>query len=169
MGLKNRNFALKFMLYAVLSYAVTIQAAPTLQAVAPDFTLKSQSEKNIKLSEYRGQVVLVNFLASYCAPCRQEMPLLDQLYKKYKSLGFVVLGVNIDEDINQARAMLKEIPVNFPVVFDDKNNVAKMYNLQGMPSTFILDRNGKLRYMHKSYLPGFEIEYDKQVRALLRE
>lgn len=146
-----------------------LPAANAPQDVAPDFTLKSNGGENLKLSELRGQVVLINFWASWCGPCRKEMPLLDQLYQQYKPLGFTVLGVNVEEDPSQARSLLSKVPVSFPVVFDGTNSVSKMYNVVAMPTTVIVDRNGNVRYLHKGYMPGYEDAYQQQVRSLLTE
>jgi peroxiredoxin len=136
---------------------------------APDFTLKSRSGENIKLSELRGDVVMVNFWASWCGPCRQEMPLLEQLYGRYQGMGFTLLGVNVDEEPEAADKMLKEIPVTFPVLYDPTNKVSKQYQVKAMPSTFMVDRDGNIRYLHKGYKPGYEEEYQQQIRSLLKE
>jgi len=138
-------------------------------APAPDFTLKSLDGSNVKLSEYRGQVVMINFWASWCAPCRQEMPLLEDLYRRYSKLGFVILGVNVEQDQAQARALLQKIPVSFPILFDTGNRVSELYQVVAMPSTVILDRDGNVRFTHKGYKPGYEDSYQAQVRDLLRE
>jgi peroxiredoxin len=153
---------------AMVFSAATLQAAST-PSPAPDFTLKSRTGENIKLSELRGQVVMINFWASWCGPCRQEMPILDQLYQRYQPMGFTLLGVNVEEDSTAADKILKEIPVTFPVLYDNKNKVSKSYQVQAMPSTFLIDRDGKLRYLHKGYKPGTEEEYQQQVRELIRE
>jgi peroxiredoxin len=137
--------------------------------MAPDFTLKSREGVNIKLSELRGQVVMVNFWASWCGPCRQEMPLLQQLYDRYQSLGFSLLGVNVDEDKTAADKMLSDIPVSFPILYDSRSQVSKEYQVKAMPSTFIVDRDGRIRYLHKGYKPGYENDYQEQIRELLRE
>jgi len=139
------------------------------KAMAPDFTLKSLSGENLKLSELRGEVVMINFWASWCGPCRQEMPLLDQLYKRYKPMGFTILGVNVEEDSQAAKKLLKDLPVSFPILFDNRNQVSRLYKVSAMPSTFLVDRDGKLRFMHKGYQSGYEDEYQRQVRALIRE
>jgi peroxiredoxin len=143
--------------------------AGVMSGTAPDFTLKSHSGKNVKLSELRGEVVLINFWASWCGPCRQEMPLLDELHNQYKALGFTVLGVNVEEDTFQARKLLKDMPVSFPVLFDDSSVVSKQYDVIAMPSTVLVDRNGNMRYLHKGYKPGLEEVYLEQVRELIRE
>lgn len=155
------------MLSAIL-VAVSVQAGE-VSGPAPDFTLKSNNGKNLKLSEYRGTVVLINFWASWCGPCRQEMPLLDELHKKYSSYGFTVLGVNVEEDSAGANKILREIPVSFPVLYDTANKVSKAYDVSAMPSTVMVDRDGNMRYLHKGYKPGDEASYKKWVKKLIRE
>ena len=136
---------------------------------APDFALKSHSGENLRLSEFRGEVVMINFWASWCGPCRQEMPLLDELYTQYQPLGFTILGVNVEEDPSKAKQLLKESPVNFPILFDNKSEVSKLYKVVAMPSTVLVDRDGNVRYLHQGYKPGYEESYQHQVRALIRE
>ncbi|MDH3527020.1 MAG: TlpA family protein disulfide reductase [Gammaproteobacteria bacterium] len=144
-------------------------SAGTVQAPAPDFTLKSDSGENLRLSEMRGEVVLINFWASWCGPCRQEMPILSELHDKYKTMGFTVLGINVEENSSDARKLLKEMPVSFPVLFDNDSSVSKQYDVAAMPSTVLVDRDGNMRYLHKGYKPGLEDTYVDQVRSLIRE
>ena len=136
---------------------------------APDFALKSSTGENLRLSEYRGDVVMINFWATWCGPCRQEMPLLDQLYSRYERVGFNLLGVNIDDDSNRAMDMIRELGVNFPVLFDARKEVSKLYDVDAMPVTVLVDREGNVRYVHQGYKPGYEEMYLDQVRSLLRE
>ncbi len=143
--------------------------ADTAKGLAPDFSLKSSSGKNLKLSEYRGDVVMINFWASWCGPCRQEMPLLEDLYKEYEPLGFTILGVNVEEDSSKAENLLKQIPVSFPVLFDNTSKVSKLYDVVAMPSTVLVDRDGNVRYLHHGYKPGYIDTYQQQVRSLIRE
>jgi peroxiredoxin len=154
---------------ALILIAVTTVTAGIKQSAAPDFTLKSVEGENLKLSEYRGEVVLINFWASWCGPCRQEMPVLSELHNKYKALGFTVLGVNVEEDSSKARKLLRELPVSFPVLLDNESVVSKQYDVVAMPSTVLVDRDGNMRYLHKGYKPGLEDVYLQQVRDLLRE
>lgn len=164
------NLFLKLLASVILCFSIALSAtAESLKAKAPDFTLKSNTGKNLKLSEFRGQVVLLNFWASWCGPCRQEMPLLDQLQQRYSSLGFTVLGVNVEEDSSKAKAMLKAVPVSFPILFDTQNTVSKKYKVSGMPSTVMIDRDGNMRYLHKGYKAGDEQTYKKWVKQLVRE
>lgn len=136
---------------------------------APAFQLHSAASTDLSLSDLKGQVVLINFWASWCGPCRQEMPVLEQLYKKYKSAGFTLLGVNVEPKSADAEGFLKSTPVSFPILFDPDSKVSKLYEVSGMPSTVILDRNGKVRYIHHGYKPGEESEYLDQIRTLVRE
>ncbi len=154
------------LLVFIISIAATADITP---GVAPDFALKSASGENLRLSEHRGEVVMINFWASWCGPCREEMPLLEELYHQYQPMGFTVLGVNVEEDSSKARQMLQDIPVNFPVLFDNKSTVSKLYDVVAMPSTVLVDRDGNVRYLHRGYKPGYEETYQQQVRALIRE
>mgnify|MGYP000567878005 CR=1 FL=1 len=150
----------------LLAVSLAMAAAPE---PAPDFTLKSASGVNLKLSEFRGEVVLINFWASWCGPCRQEMPLLDELYSRYQRVGFNLLGVNIDDDSSRAMAMINELGVSFPVLFDASKEVSRLYEVDAMPVTIIVDREGNVRHVHQGCKPGYELKYLYQVRALLRE
>ncbi len=144
-------------------------AASDIEGPAPDFTLKSKAGSNMRLGELRGQVVLINFWASWCGPCRQEMPLLDDMHSKYSKLGFTVLGVNVDKDSAKADKILKDIPVTFPVLYDASGDVSKQYNVDAMPTTVIVDRDGNMRFHHRGYKPGYEDLYAQHVKQLIRE
>jgi peroxiredoxin len=149
--------------------ATSLAASGLTGQSAPDFALKSSTGENLRLSEYRGDVVMVNFWATWCGPCRQEMPLLDELYTRYQRVGFTLLGVNIDDDSRKAMNMVSELGVNFPVLFDSRKEVSKLYQVDAMPVTVIIDREGNIRFVHQGYKPGYEEHYLDEIRALLRE
>ena len=158
--------------YLLLSCLVAwsgIAQSASISGPAPNFTLKSLSGENIKLSELAGSVVLINFWASWCGPCRQEMPFLNAIHNKYKALGFTVLGVNVEEEVANARSFIAERPVDFPILFDSNNNVSELYKVIAMPTTVVIDRDGKLRFLHQGYQSGDEVEYRKMVKILVRE
>ncbi len=136
---------------------------------APDFALKSMAGENLRLSEYRGEVVMINFWATWCGPCRQEMPMLDEIYQRYQKIGFALLGVNIDDDRRRAEKMIETLGISFPVLFDDAKEVSRMYNVDAMPVTYLIDREGTVRHVHFGYKPGFEHAYVEELRSLLRE
>ena len=137
--------------------------------LAPDFTLADAAGRQVSLGDLKGQVVMINFWASWCAPCRQEMPLLEQIHQKYQPLGFTLLAVNVEENSADGQAFLKERPVSFPVLYDPANGISKLYDVVAMPSTVLIDRKGNVRYLHHGYKPGYENDYIDQVRELSRE
>jgi len=163
-----RNFRWLLVLLP-LAMAVNLHADNLPQTPAPDFSLQTRAGNEIALSDYAGQVVMINFWASWCGPCRQEMPLLEDLYQRYEPMGFTLLGVNVDEDSSDALAYLEEVSVSFPVPLDTENYVSKAYDVIAMPSTVLVGRDGKLRYIHHGYQPGYENDYQNQIRELLRE
>ena len=161
-----RNFLL--VLTCLIAWSGVAESA-TISGPAPNFTLKSLSGKNIKLSELTGNVVLINFWASWCGPCRQEMPFLNAIHNKYKPLGFTVLGVNVEEQVANAKSFISERPVGFPILLDSKNRVSKLYKVIAMPTTVVIDRDGKIRFIHLGYQAGDEAKYRKMVKTLVRE
>lgn len=159
----------RFLVTVLIATFGTSVAAVTLEDHAPDFTLKSLAGENLRLEEYRGQVVLINFWASWCGPCRQEMPLLDRLHSRYEETGFAVLGVNVEGEREPAQEIVDKTKVTFPVLIDEQQKVSEMYELEAMPSTVVVDRDGVVRYIHHGYKPGDETKYYEVVKALIRE
>jgi peroxiredoxin len=165
--MKIRNIAAGIVLSMVA--AGSLASSGLAGSPAPDFALKSSTGENMRLSEYRGDVVMINFWATWCGPCRQEMPLLDELYSRYQRVGFNLLGVNIDDDSRRAMDMINELGVSFPVLFDSSKEVSRLYEVDAMPVTVIVDREGNVRHVHQGYKPGYEQKYLDEVRSLLRE
>jgi len=161
---------MKFLIFtALISFFSPLLSAAVDQGLAPDFTLKSNSGENLRLNEYRGQVVMLNFWASWCAPCQQEMPHLAELHTTYASMGFQLLGINVDENIDDAKKALRKLNVPFPVLFDQENSIAELYNVDAMPTTIIIDKDGNIRHLHRGYKPGYEDDYQEQVGTLIKE
>ena len=165
-----RPLAILLLLGAAVALPGLALAAVKAGDPAIDFSLNPRGGgAPVTLASLKGQVVLINFWASWCGPCRQEFPLLDNIYKKYKKLGFTVVGLNVEPDQNDAEGFLKQNPVTFPILYDPKDEVSKRYGVGGMPSVALVDRKGIVRWVHKSYVAGDENEYLNQVRALLTE
>ena len=162
-------FKRTLLLLTGLVLAAGVQAAVTAQSAAPDFTLKSAEGRNLRLQEQRGQVVLVNFWASWCGPCKQEMPHLNRLYDKYRASGFTLLAVNIDDDARHGAATATKWGLKFPVLLDPDKSVTKLYDMGAMPSTVLIDRDGRVRYLHRGYREGVEEAYERQIRELVKE
>lgn len=157
------------LLLAGLIITTSSLVAKEMDGKARDFTLPSRSGENIRLEELAGQVVLVNFWASWCGPCRKELPKLEEIHQKYKDLGVTILGINIDENRELSQKLLKDVEVNFPILYDHDNKVSKPYNIEAMPSTFIIDKSGNFRFKHLGYLDGYELAYEDQIKKLMRE
>ena len=154
---------------ALAALACASAVAALTPGPAPDFTLHSVGGANMRLQEQRGQVVMLNFWASWCGPCKQEMPRLNRLYEKYHASGFTLLGINIDDDVRNALGISTKLGLQFPVLLDTDKKVSKLYDLSTMPSTVLIDRDGNVRYIHLGYKDGFEDAYEQQIRELLRE
>jgi peroxiredoxin len=161
--------AVRILAIGLLATGVVQAKPPAIGSAAPDFTLHSSLGKNLKLSEYRGQVVMINFWATWCGPCREELPELERLRARYQRGGFVLLGVSVDDSPNAARDMARRLGVQFPVLFDAAKQVSARYDIDAMPSTLLIDRSGVVRYLHRGYRSGAEKEYDAKVRELLRQ
>lgn len=118
--------------------------APAQGFLAPDFELKTTTGETIKLSELRGQAVLVNLWATWCPPCRAEMPAIEKVYNEYKEEGFVVLAVNMtyQDTYSNITPFIDEYNLTFPILLDEINSVGSAYQLRSLPSSFFIDREG---------------------------
>ena len=164
----NKILGIGALLFAQFFFA-HIAFSSSLDTEAPNFTLKSNSGKNLRLSEQRGDVVLINFWASWCGPCRQEMPELEAIYQKYHQLGFTIFGINVDKEKPMADKVLNDSTLSFPILFDTENTISALYQVDAMPTTVLVDRSGIIRFIHRGYKPGYEEEYIKQMKLLSRE
>ena len=134
----------------------------------PEIGLVDRAGSRIDLASLKGKVVLVDFWASWCAPCKQELPVLARLYKKYQKAGLVVVAVSVDRDEANVRDFLKEMPLSFPVVHDKDHAVADRYNPPRMPSSYIVDRKGIVRHVHGGFREGDAAKLEAEIVALLR-
>jgi peroxiredoxin len=136
---------------------------------APDFTLKANDGSNLRLSEFRGQVVLVNFWARWAGDTHREMRALDKINTTYRRAGLVVLGISIDEDLRHAQEFADSMKVSYPIMFDTGSDVGRDYQLAKMPVTLLVDRSGVVRFSHIGFKRGDDGIYLEQIRELLRE
>jgi thiol-disulfide isomerase/thioredoxin len=154
--------------------ALAILGASTASALAPGdappaIDMPDQVGVKVALNELKGKVVLVDFWASWCGPCRQEMPVLEQLHKKYAKQGLVIIGVNIDNNPKKMNNFLKGTPVTFRIVHDRKLNVASKYEPETMPSSYFIGRDGKIRYVHEGFRKKDAGELEERIKTLLAE
>ena len=152
------------LLFLLISYANTAVFAES--SVAPDFNLPTRSS-SITLPELKGKVVYLDFWASWCHPCKQSFPWLNELQAKYKDQGLVVLGINLDKDRSQADAFLKHTPANFTIAFDPEADTASVFKVKGMPSSFLMDRNGLIQAEHKGFRDKDKAKMEQAVAQLL--
>ncbi len=158
----------------VLSVTSTAFAAPVKEGVtAPGFTLPAlknvDSGSKLSLENYLGEVVYIDFWASWCGPCRQSLPVLNELRAKYHEKGFEVLAVNIDEDVSDAEGFLKQYPVTYPILSDPESSLPGVYQPPGMPTAYLVDKKGVVRYVHEGFNKGDEKEIEEHIQALLAE
>lgn len=154
------------------SWNLPASAAEPLSLVgkeAPDFVLKANDGTNLRLSEFRGQVVLVNFWARWAGDTHREMRALDKINTTYERAGLVVLGVSIDEDLRRAQEFAESMKVSYPVMFDTGSEIGRDYQLAKMPMTVLVDRSGVVRFSHVGFKRGDDRMYLEQIRELLRE
>jgi cytochrome c biogenesis protein CcmG, thiol:disulfide interchange protein DsbE len=109
---------------------------------APDFELKTIDGKAVKLSDYKGKPVMINFFATWCPPCRAEMPALQEAYKEYADKGFVILAVNMGETDVAIRTFQEKLGLTFPIVVDENDRVSKLYDIVPLPTSYFVDKNG---------------------------
>ena len=133
----------------------------------PEIGLKDTRGARVDLASLKGKVVIVDFWASWCAPCKEEMPVLEKLYKKYKDRGLVVVGVSVDNELANVKTFLKTMPVSFHIVHDGTKEVANRYKPPKMPSSYIVDRNGVVRHVHGGYRDGDAAKFEAEITALL--
>ncbi|NKF50665.1 TlpA family protein disulfide reductase [Shewanella sp. WXL01] len=166
-----KNTLIKPLYFAAplcLALSASVQAVEVGDS-APDFTLKSLTGDNLNLTEQRGEIIVLNFWASWCGPCRKEMPILQKLQDKYQDLGVQVWGVNVEQDNEAGRNFLKGLDLSFPILFDQTNTLSEDYDVKAMPTTVIIDRSGSVRNVYYGYQDGYEKKYAKAIKTLIRE
>ncbi len=155
-GFKKRSFLLLLALLlwsgqawsqSTGSQEINYKLVPNLEPVnngapTPDFTLPNTEGKKLSLKDFRGKLVFLNFWASWCIPCREEMPAMERLYKEFKNKGFIILAVNMKDRRKDALAFVKELQLTYPVVFDPDGQAGVLYGAWGLPATYLIGRKG---------------------------
>jgi len=150
-------------------FVASTASALTPGEAPPPIEVPDQAGKQVDLHELEGKVVLVDFWASWCGPCKQEMPVLEEFYKRYAKQGLVIVGVNIDRSTKKMANFLKGVPVSFRIVHDRKLAVAAKYEPATMPTSYFIARDGKVRYVHEGFRKQDVGQLEQRIKALLAE
>jgi peroxiredoxin len=150
--------------------ALAVSAAAHLTgSEAPDFVLKSVSGRNLRLSEYRGEVVMLSFWATWCGDCRAQLTELADMYSRYQDAGVMLLAVSLDQNERQAGEFAASLGVVYPVLHDPSGEVGRLYDVPKIPARVLIDRSGVVREVFEGFKRGAESQYLESVQALLRE
>jgi len=173
--LDNRNnkkiLVLASVFFTLMIYVLCIGCASGIKKgtlvgqAAPDFTLKDLNGNRVSLSDFKGKVVVLNFWATWCGPCREEMPHIDVLYQKYKDQGLVVIGINAERNHEKVEEFAKA-KVSYTVLLDGERQ-GREYGVTGIPSTFYIDKRGVVRHHDVGFGPGKEKEIEQKIVELL--
>jgi len=146
-----------------------LEARPEVGYLAPDFSLPSLGGQTVRLSDLRGKAVLLNFWATWCAPCRLEMPTMDKAYQEYKSRGLEILAVSLDAGSNSVvKNFMQELKLDFPVLLDPDMEVLRLYRMVGIPASFLIDKQGIVRHREVGYRDWTDPESRRLLEAILR-
>lgn len=182
--LKNKLLALTILAFVSSLLVLTANAAwddqpelgHNLTAVrtpvpAPEFTLEDMDEENHSLKDLRGKVILLNFWATWCPPCRREMPSMERLYQKLNGEDFTVIAVNQMEDGDHVFAYIGQLDVDptFTILFDKDSKVSNSFRVNGLPTTYLIDKQGKIRYRAIGGREFDHPEVEKQIMQLMQE
>ena len=154
--------------------AINYKLVPNLQEMkdrplAPDFTLPDLTEGKVSLRDFRGKLLMLNFWASWCISCREEMPAMERLYQRYKEQDFAILGLNIKDDKKRALSFVKELKITFPIGFDPKGEVGLLYGAWGIPTTYLIDTKGMALARIVGSADWYSLGVGQLLEKLLRE
>lgn len=161
--LKSIGFCLSLSLL-ICSLPAVVYAQPTL-----NIDVKNSHNQLQSLDQFKGQVVYVDFWASWCGPCRKSFPWLNAMHDKYQQQGLTIVAINLDEDKAAAEKFLTAFPARFHIRFDPEGKTAQTFDLQGMPSSFIFNRKGELVQQHVGFFSKHAKDYEHELSLLLKE
>ncbi len=157
---------------AALGPARGAAAPPTYALIgktAPDFALRASAGDNVRLSEHRGEVVVLSFWSSRCNPCRTQLAALNRSLQTYRSAGLVIYGIGVDDEAALALEFARSNALGFPMLLDPAKGVGRSYEVDNLPMTVLIDRGGVIRHVLRDYSPANDTLYLQELRALLNE
>ncbi len=150
---------IKFITVLLILLFITVSVECSQQTKAFNFHLKDLGARSVSLSDYYGKTVVLNFWATWCPPCRHELPGFIEIQKEYKDKGLVILGISIDSaGINKIKSFVKKIGINYPVLISDQKTVSAYGGIRGIPTTFIINSKGYITAKHVGYLSKKDLE-----------
>ena len=158
-----------FLAADLFPLAVPVAQALSVGSRAPEIGLADRAGRRARIGSYRGQVVIVDFWASWCGPCREEMPVLERLYRRYRGQGLRVVGINLDRNWSNAEEMLQRIPTSFRMVHDPESSVARRYGLSRMPSSYVIDHRGIVRHISAGFRASDAQAIERAVQRALEQ
>lgn len=168
-----KEFAMNkvFGILLVITIAIFANDGPEVGQAAPQFQGTTFDGKKIELTDFKGKVVLIDFWASWCGPCRKEMPFLIELYHRYGKSSFEIVAINIDENLDNAETFMDQLPkgIRFTVLKDPQQEIPPKYQIKGMPTSILLDKKGIIRFWHTGFKESYEEDYVSEINELLKE
>ena len=156
------------ILLALAPVVSATAGVPLVGRLAPDFALPAAAGANERLSEHRGEVVVLSFWSTRCSLCASELAALDDLYARYRSAGLITLAVSVDDDPQRARDFARAHPLRYPLLIDPTKAVSRAYGIELLPTLVLIDRSGAVRYVHADYHVN-DTSYIAEVRSLLND
>lgn len=161
---------LKQLLLKPLFVITLFSASLSVHAIqAPDFSLKGDNNSTVALSKLKGKVVYVDFWASWCTPCKQSFPWMNEMHNRYKKSGLEVVAINLDAEHADAQRFLNSANVDFTIAYDPAGNIANKYDLQVMPTSFLIDRKGEVIYLHRGFKHSDKKNMEMKISEALKK
>jgi peroxiredoxin len=154
-------------IFALLILSPVVSFSGQIGSPAPSFNLVGVNGKTVSLEGFKGKVLFLAFWAPWCVPCREELPALDDLHKKFGKDGFQVIGISVDDSLKDVQAFLSKVPISFPILLD-KGDVNESYRVTGLPTGFIVGRDGIIWHVHRGFGKEFIAIYEKEIQELLK-
>jgi cytochrome c biogenesis protein CcmG, thiol:disulfide interchange protein DsbE len=151
-----------------LGFSVTMASALDVGQQAPDFDLPGR-QGAVKLSDYKGKTIYLDFWASWCGPCKQSFPWMNEMHTKYAAQGFAVVGINVDAKQSDATSFLEQTPAKFDVVFDSKGVSPRTYGIKGMPSSVLIGPDGKVLALHAGFKDEERGALEDKIKSALKK
>jgi peroxiredoxin len=162
-------YAVGCLLFAFAPAALTADAYELIGKPAPDLVARGLGGENVRVSEHRGEVVVVSFWSGSCNTCRAQLSALDRIARTYASAGLTVIGVNLDDNVARAEKFARSQDVQFPLLISTPENTGRDYRVDRLPMLVFVDREGVLRSAHREFKASDEAKYVRELRTLLNE